>query len=268
MTASSVQWTAFQGSQSRAYEEFLVPAIFGPFAHALLGAVDVQPGNRVLDIACGTGIVARLAAAAVGPTGRVVGVDLNPQMLEVARSLAPIEWIKASADSIPLPAGSFDLVLCQQGLQFFPDRPAALLEAHRLIAERGRVVISVWRDLGAGFQALAEALERYVGPEAGAALSRGPASLRDPAEVLKLMEGAGFEDVALSVQAGDARFPSAEQFVLQYLAATPLGSTLAGADEDVRQGVLSYVADHLMRFTTDTLSFPMESNLVVGHRLD
>jgi ubiquinone/menaquinone biosynthesis C-methylase UbiE len=268
LSASSVHWTAFHGSQARAYEEYLVPAIFQPFAQALVGAANLQPGNRVLDIACGTGIVARLAAAAVGPIGRVVGVDLNPQMLDEARSHAPIEWIQASADSIPLPAGSFDLVLCQQGLQFFPDRPAALLEARRLLAERGTVVISVWRDLGAGFQALAEALGRYVGPEAGAALSRGPASLRDPAELSKLVELAGFTDVALSVIVDDARFPSAEQFVLRYLAATPLGSTLASADEDVRQGVLDYVTGHLMRFTTDTLSFPMESNLLVARRVD
>ncbi len=263
MPPSSVQWAAFEGTQAQAYEEYLVPAIFGPFARHLVAAATIDPDDHVLDLACGTGIVARLASALVS-TGLVVGVDLNAQMLEVARSLAPLEWVQASADSIALPKGSFDLVLCQQGLQFFPDRVAALREARRLLDPRGRLVVSVWRDIGPGFQALADALGRYVGPEAGAALSRGPASLRDAAELSRLVEAAGFTDLALTVAIDDARFPGAEQFVLRYLAATPLGSTLASATEEVRVAVMSHVADGLKQFTTDELRFPMESNVLTA----
>lgn len=123
--------------------------------------------------------MARLAAAAE-PSARVGGVDLNAQMLDVARAVAPLEWIQASADSIPSPDGSFTLVICQQGLHFL--RPhAAPLEVHRFLAPRGRLIVSVWCDIGPGFQTLADALNCYVWAEAGAALSRGPASLRDPA---------------------------------------------------------------------------------------
>ena len=266
---SHVEWTQFHSNQAQAYEQYLVPAIFGRFALRLVAAARVEAGLRVLDLACGTGVVARVLSTLVMPSGRVVGVDQNPQMLEVASALASLEWVQASADSMPIPDGSFDLVVCQQGLQFFPDRVAALREVHRVLAPSGRLMVSVWRDIGVGFDALAEALHRHVGPEAGAALSRGPASLRDERELRRLVEEAGFRHSALSVAVEEAIFPSAEQFVVRYLAATPLGSALASSGEGVREKVLAQVANRLEPFTTNEgLRWPLESNVLSALRDD
>src|SRR5262245_45317670 len=124
------QWQV-AGSAPEVYQRELVPAVFGPWAPILVELAHPRPGERVVDIACGTGVVARIAAARVGPSGSVVGVDLNPGMLTVARSIAtagtpsaPIQWHEASADKLPFPDSSFDIAYCQLGLQFFADRPA------------------------------------------------------------------------------------------------------------------------------------------------
>ena len=126
------QWQV-AGSAPEVYERELVPAVFGEWAPIVVGLARPRPGERVVDVACGTGIVARIAAARVGPTGVVVGVDLNPGMLSVARSIilsdsrsaAPVQWQEASADKLPFPVESFDIVYCQLGLQFFADRAGA-----------------------------------------------------------------------------------------------------------------------------------------------
>jgi ubiquinone/menaquinone biosynthesis C-methylase UbiE len=134
------QWQV-AGSAPEVYERELVPAVFGPWAPILVELAHPRTGERVVDIACGTGIVARIAAARIGPTGAMAGVDLNPGMLSVARSVAatnsqpgaPIQWHEASADKLPFPDGSFDIVYCQLGLQFFADRAAALREMRRVL---------------------------------------------------------------------------------------------------------------------------------------
>ena len=128
------QWQV-AGSAPEVYERELVPAVFGVWAPILVELAQPRPGERVVDVACGTGIVARIAATSVGPTGAVVGVDLNPGMLSVARSVVPtgsIQWQEASADKLPFPDGSFNVVYCQLGLQFFADRAAALREMRRV----------------------------------------------------------------------------------------------------------------------------------------
>ena len=133
------------------YDDVLVPRLFVPWAQVLLDALDPQPGEAVLDVACGPGSVTRLAAERVGTSGRVTGCDLSPAMLELARAkpvdaaAAPIEYLEAAADDLPVPEENFDFALCQQGLQFFPDRAAALLELHRALRPHGRLGVAVGR---------------------------------------------------------------------------------------------------------------------------
>jgi ubiquinone/menaquinone biosynthesis C-methylase UbiE len=142
------QWQV-AGSAPEVYERELVPAVFGPWAPILIDLAQPKLGERVVDIACGTGVIARTAAVKVGPTGVVAGVDLNPGMLTVARSLKPtddaasVHWHEASADRLPLPDGSFDIAYCQLGLQFFADRPAALREMRRVLSSGGRLALMV-----------------------------------------------------------------------------------------------------------------------------
>jgi ubiquinone/menaquinone biosynthesis C-methylase UbiE len=140
-------YETYGGSAPGNYERYFVPVIGAPLATDLIDIAGLRPGERVLDVACGTGIVARLAAERVGSTGTVTALDINPAMLAVARSVASpgmsIEWYESSAEAMPLPDEAFDVVLCQLGLQFFPDRLAALREMQRVLAPGGRLVICV-----------------------------------------------------------------------------------------------------------------------------
>ena len=120
------------GSGPESYERYQVPSTFEPLARMFVAHVPLQRGQHVLDVACGTGIVVRHVAPVVGATGHIVGVDLNPAMLEVARQNAPpggtqIEWREGDAADLPYSDEAFDVVLCQQGLQFFPDSGSALM---------------------------------------------------------------------------------------------------------------------------------------------
>ncbi len=212
--ASQPRWQQVGGNAAETYERQLVPAMFAPWAPKLVDLAGVRPGERVLDVACGTGVVTRLAAERAGSAGRVVGLDINPAMLAVARALppvggAPVEWLEASALAMPLPDAAFDAVLCQQGLQQFPDRPAALREMRRVLAHDGRLAVSVWSRIEGSprMAALAEALERHAGPEA-ANNRRAPFALGDPAQLHDLLAGAGFREVRVRTLAETARFPS------------------------------------------------------------
>ena len=135
------------GSAPELYERYLVPAITSVWAADLIGRARPNPGEAALDIACGTGAVTRLAAERM-VSGRVVGLDFNPGMLAVARSVpnsgVAIEWFEGSALSLPFDDSSFDVVFCQLGLQFFPDRPLALREMKRVLVPSGRIALSVY----------------------------------------------------------------------------------------------------------------------------
>src|SRR5919201_2858935 len=141
-----------------------------------------------------------------------------------------------------LPNESFDVILCQQGLQFFPDRPAALREMRRVLVPTGRLALSTWREItrSPGFAALAEALARHV--PAAVATIRGPFALGDADALRALVAGAGFRDVVIRPLARTLRFPSAEEFVRRYVAGSPLAGPVGQADETARGSLLRDVA--------------------------
>jgi ubiquinone/menaquinone biosynthesis C-methylase UbiE len=249
-----------------------VPAVFREWAPIVVELAHPRPGERVLDVACGTGIVARIAAARVGPTGVVVGVDLNPGMLSVARSVmltdlpsaASIQWQEASADKLPFPGGSFDIVYCQLGLQFFGDRPAALQEMRRVLNAEGRLALMVWRGIHEcpGFAVLAESLERHVGP-AAAAIMRAPFGLSNAEELAGLVRAAGFKDVAIQQRVGTVRFASVDRFVLSYVAGSPLAGLVSQANDAARQALIAHAGNALAQYATNTkLAFPIAAHLL------
>ena len=166
----------------RVYDEVLVPRLFVPWGRVLLDELDLVPGKAVLDLACGPGSVTRLAAEHVGPNGHVTGCDFSPAMLELARAkpgppgAAQIEYLEAPADDLPVAARSFDVAVCQQGLQFFPDRPAALAEMHRALRPGGSVGIAVWSKIGDSpvFAAMYDAIREAIDDELADRYRAGP----------------------------------------------------------------------------------------------
>jgi ubiquinone/menaquinone biosynthesis C-methylase UbiE len=265
------QWQV-AGSAPEVYERELVPAVFGPWAPILIELADLGPGDRVIDIACGTGIVARTAAARLGPSGAVAGVDLNPGMLNVARSLkttdgaASVQWQEASADKLPFPDGSFDVAYCQLGLQFFADRLAALSEMRRVLSAKGRLAVMVWCGIreAPGFEAFAEILERNVGSPA-AILMRAPFGLSDADELSHLVAAAGFRNVVVQRRMGTVEFPSVERFVLSYVAGSPLASHVSQASDAARENLIADSKLALDKYIGDRgLSFPIAAHLLTA----
>jgi ubiquinone/menaquinone biosynthesis C-methylase UbiE len=265
------QWQV-AGSAPEVYERELVPAVFGVWAPILVELAQPRPSERVLDVACGTGVVARIAATRVGPSGTVVGIDLNPGMLSVARSVVSpdsrsggqLQWQEASADKLPFPDGSFNVVYCQLGLQFFADRPAALREMRRVLGTEGRLALIVWRGIheSPGFAVLADALQRHVG-QAAAAIMRAPFGLSNADELEALVRAAGFQNVAIQQRSGTVRFPTVERFVLSYVAGSPLAGPVSQADDAARAALITDVRNALGKFTSnDELAFPIAAHLL------
>jgi ubiquinone/menaquinone biosynthesis C-methylase UbiE len=231
-TTDSAYGKAYGGSAPENYQRYFVPVIGGPFAEDLIAEAALHPAERVLDVACGTGVVARLAAGRVGQSGTVAALDLNPAMLSVARSVpscgATIRWYETSAESMPLPDDAFDVVLCQLGLQFVADKSAALREIRRVLAPGGRVLVTT-PPPNAFFDVLDGAMSRHVGSEAGAFV-RMVFSLNDPAILDRLFRDAGFVDVNVRTYVKALRLPPAREFLWQYVHCTPLTGMLANLD--------------------------------------
>ncbi len=262
-----------QESSAEAYERYLVPLIFAPGAEYLIELASLGPEERVLDVACGTGIVARRAARRVGADGKVVGLDVNEGMLEVAHKASSdirpaIEWRKGDATDMPLPDGAFDVVFCQQGLQFFPDRSAALGEMHRVLVPNGRLVLSVLRSTehNPGYCLLAEALEQHVGADAGSVM-RSPFSSLNTDELRDLITGAGFRDVKIFLGIGPVRYPSAEDLVRWEGASSPLAGLIGALTDDVRAALIRDVGEALRSYIDDDgIVFPAETYLAVARQ--
>lgn len=256
---------------SRGYQEYLVPAMFAPLAERVAEMVEAGPGDRALDVACGTGALSRVLARLVGRSGRVVGLDRTPAMLEVAgvqpaADGAEIEFVQGSAEQLPFADGEFSLVTCQQGLQFVPDRVSALAEFRRVLGPAGRAGIACWSDLAAsaGFDALAEGLAEQIGPEAGRMMA-APFALSDPAELRSLLEQAGFSGVVVEIERIAASFADAGNFVQRALTAGPIMTTFRSATESQRQGVIDHVAAVLDPLRDgDTVTFEMPSLVAVA----
>ena len=209
------------------YERFFTPSIGEPLARALLRRANVQPNERVLDAACGTGVLARLLSDGLGPGGALAGLDPNPAMLAVARSVTDastrIEWYEAPAERVPVAAASFDVVLCQMGLQFMPDRLVALQEMRRVLDHAGRLLLSVPGPLPGMFRELATALDRHAGPPA-AGFVRQVFALHDVGDVEGLLREAGFEQVSVEEEEHGLKVPPPHDFLWQYVHSTPLSA--------------------------------------------
>jgi ubiquinone/menaquinone biosynthesis C-methylase UbiE len=247
--------SAYAGSAPENYERFFVPAIGGPLASELVRTAALRPGEHVLDVACGTGAVARLAAERVGPAGTVAGADVNPGMLAVARAATagstprPIQWYETAAEAMPFPNAAYDVVFCQLALQFFADKGAALREIHRVLAPRGRAYVSVPAPT-AFFEVFERAVTRYLGAETGAFV-RQVFSLNDPGELQRLCQDAGFRAVDVQTAIRQLRLTTARDFMWQYVYSTPLAGLIGELDEKAREAFEHDVVNGWARWAVD-----------------
>jgi SAM-dependent methyltransferase len=260
---------AFQLSLQAAegYESKFVPAIFGEWAAYLVEAAGVVPGQAVLDVACGTGIVSRAAADRLGGRGRVVGVDLNEGMLTVARRLrGDVAWRQGDAAALPFSDAEFDVVLCQAALMFLPDRVTALREMRRVVKQAGTVAVQVWGSLGAqrGYAPFYEVVARHAGPQAVDALG-GYWVLGDLAATTRLVGSAGLDVTATRTRVGSAKFDSVDDFVAVEIKGTPVGAAI---DDAAYERILAdtRVALASFRRASGTLVLPIEGHLITARR--
>jgi SAM-dependent methyltransferase len=256
-----------------AYERFLVPNIFRPWAEAVIARADGLQGHRILDVATGTGICARLAAAEVGPAGQVTGIDIDPLALEVAarasmpETAAPIKWIEANAASMPLLSESIETAFCLEGLQLFADRVIALSEVHRVLVAGGRVFASCWASVkdNPGYDAISEALRRFASEAAG---RLPPFGLSDPDELARVGRAAGFSKVEVERREMLFFAPSIREFVDWVAAGGPtMRHSIAQLEADRREDFMQFIEQFLAPYVGPSgLQLPSARNVMSATR--
>jgi ubiquinone/menaquinone biosynthesis C-methylase UbiE len=257
---------------AEAYEKHMVPGMFLQWTERVVALASPQPGEHVLDVACGTGVGARHAANAVGAAGKVVGLDVDAGVIDVARRTSqetgtPIEWHCASALKMPFNDAAFDLCLCLQGLQFFPDRAAGLSEIRRVLKPSGRLVASIWGPLehNKGHQAVVEALERQ---SVDASAAKRACSFASAEEIRATAAHAGFMRIELHSEDGVSHFASIQSFLDGMTKGSPSTRhavallSKAGReqfDNDVHAALEPYLVN-------GELAYPMRTFILVARR--
>lgn len=242
---TDVTYRHFTDSSAENYERDFLPAIAIPVSAELLRAAELQPGDRVLDVGCGTGLIARRAAETVGERGSVAAIDVSPDMIAVATSLpvptgAPIEWHQGDATTLPFPDESFDVVLCQMTLMFIEDRQTALGEMHRVLARGGRVLMNTPGEIQPTFELMEQSIVEHISTDL-AGFVRMVFSMHDPGVHRTLLRNAGFDDVESSIYSATFDLPGPAEFLWQYINLTPMGPFVANAPEAARNAMENQV---------------------------
>jgi SAM-dependent methyltransferase len=269
MEAMSQTNPSIDTTAAEAYERFMVPGLFVHWTERLINLAAPQPGEHVLDVACGTGIGARLAAIRTGSNARVAGLDIDPGVIEVARRVTQsaathMEWHCASALNMPFKDGEFDLCLCLQGAQFFPDRLAGLAEIRRVLQPSGRLVASIWGplDCNEGHHAVVQALERQKVDSSGAKRACSFSNLDD---IRDTAARAGFANVDLRTEDGVSHFESIQAFIDGMTIGASTRHAVALLPEEGRARFIRDVSTILEPYLVcGELAYPMRTHVLIA----
>lgn len=268
---TSFKWQMDTDS-SETYERYIVPTWMTDWTSDLIEAGGVGPKKRVLDVACGTGIVARKAAGFVGPNGRIAGVDLNERMLRVAgrcagqEGVTAIEWYHSDVSSMPFASGEFDTVLCQQGLQFFPDKEAALREMKRVLAPQGRLALNVWGrpEKCPHVIVICDVFTEYFGVDS-TTIFKVASSLSNPRVLQNLVHDAGFSNIHIRFDVKIARHPSLAELLPAYFSVFPVAAQIAALPEKERTRMFRCIETKLADWCeNDGLAVPTENCILTA----
>jgi SAM-dependent methyltransferase len=276
MTAQASWGDAFRTGTADAmgaYRDTLLEPVFRPWADLMLDVIMPKPGEQLLDVATGPGTVARAAAARLGPAGRVVGCDISEAMLAIARAAppqpgaAPVEFVESPAAPLASATDSQDLVTCQQGLQFFPDRAAALAEMLRVLRPGGRAALAVWATIEEcpSMAALERALRDQLGDATADRYRSGPWGLADGSSLVDLLQSAGFDAVRVDKHRLSAVFPGGVAQLSASLAASAVAGEVASLSAEDRAILDERIAHHATSLMVgDTVEAVLQSNIATA----
>ncbi len=244
-------------SFANSYENILVPVIFDPWAKELIKDYPIWHNKRILDLAAGSGIVTRLLSEIIGTNGSIVAADVNSEMLSVAKELlgeqvSNITFIESSAESLNKPSDSFDIVVCQQGFQFFPDKLAATKEIHRLLAPGGKVIISTWLPVSEChyFGVICDSLISIDEAEISN-MMRVPFDFIDRDELINHFENANFNSISVNEKRLPLTIPGGVEQAIKVAYATPIGTKLRDLDDEKQEQFRQEMKERLNILTDD-----------------
>lgn len=262
----------FAGSIPETYDRYLVPLIFEPYAQDLAARVEAERPRQVLELAAGTGVVTRALATRLPPEVALVASDLNPGMLEQARRIGTaraVEWRQADAMALPCPEASFDVVACQFGAMFFPDKRAAFAEARRVLRPGGAFLFNVWDRIEDNELAdvITEALAQRFPADPPRFMARTPHGYHDRATLEADVRAAGFTHLQLATVTDRSRAPSPREPAVAYCQGTPLRSEIDARDPSALAEATDLAEAALARrFGTGAIDAKVQAVVVTARR--
>ena len=273
MQITDVESWQIAGDSPAAYEQYLVPGFFKPWAEKLVQLSSPSPGSTILDVACGTGIVARTVASKAGSNARITGLDINQQMLDKASEMAEksgleINWQQGGAGDLPFEDNRFDHLFCQQAMQFFPEPQQVLKEMFRVLKPGGALALNILRSIqhNPAYKILAHELEEHAGETAGT-MMRSPFRDWDQKTIRGMVTEAGFGDIQIHLEIISMRYPSPEEFLRREAASSPLAGEIEAMEPDIRRDLIDDLNKSIETYTDDRgVIFPMETCMVMARK--
>jgi len=248
-----------------AYEKYIVPAYTGAWAKEIVNRACLSQGEKILDVACGTGLVARTAADVLRNCDLIYGIDVNEEMIKKAYEIEKgINWQNCEVTDMTYSDNYFDVVFCQQGLQYFPDPSLALKQINRVLVKSGRILLSVWRPIQYSpfYESLCKALEKYLDIKA-ASMLLAAFSLGDYEKLKTLFEDAGFNSININIVIKQMSYSPFEEFVVGGMMATPFFQEIQAMPSSLREEMFSDIYDSNQDYIDDDgLAAPTECYIV------